>query len=227
MDKKRNLLEDKNNWQLNSKEQERHDRIMEGLRFIPGTLFSGLIPYWAIAYAKKDNIPCLTLSYIITDNFVQILYSVSPLKGGESQKVDRKLKALHEGEKSGKLMKEICEMLIEVWKFRDCFVHGNETLEKHPEWHNDARLEHGATLLKYCLASAYSVRASDTEGIIDVVFPEFWEINEQGRARVKLHNPTTIDLGWFDRHVLGGNIKNGPVEIVECPEFQNETLPSN
>ena len=57
MDKKRSLLEDINDWQLNSKEQERYSYVMEGLRLIPATLFNGLIPYWALAYAKKENIP--------------------------------------------------------------------------------------------------------------------------------------------------------------------------
>lgn len=223
MDKKRNLLEDRNDWQffywqLNSKEQERYVYVMEGLRLIPGTLFNGLIPYWAFAYAKKANIPCLALSYIIADDFIKILYSVSPLKGGESKRIDEKLEALHEGEKSGKLMKDLCEMLEEVWKFRDDFVHANKAaLEKYPERQNDVRLEHSTTLLKYCLASAYSVRISDTPGEIDLVFPELWEIDEQGRANVNLMMPTTTDLGWFDRHILRGSIKDGPVEIVECP----------
>ena len=91
MDKKRNLLEDRNDWQLNSEEQERYVYVMEGLRLIPGTLFNGLIPYWAFAYAKKANIPCLALSYIVADDFIKILYSVSPLKGGESKRIDEKL----------------------------------------------------------------------------------------------------------------------------------------
>ena len=126
MDKKLNLLEDGKYWQLNSKEQERYSYVMEGLRLIPNTLFNGLISYWALAYAKKANIPCLALSYIIADDFIKILYSVSSLKGGESKRIDAKLKALHEGEKSGKLMKDLCEMLEEVWKFRADFVHANK-----------------------------------------------------------------------------------------------------
>ena len=68
---------------------------MEGLRLIPGTLFNGLIPYWAFAYAKKANIPCLALSYVIADDFIKILYSVSPLKGGESKRIDEKLGRVH------------------------------------------------------------------------------------------------------------------------------------
>lgn len=221
MDKKRNLLEGQNAWQLNPKEQERYSYVMEGLRLIPGTLFNGLIPYWALAYAKKENMPCLALSYIIVDDFVKILYDVSPLKGGESKRTVEKLKALHEGEKSGKLMKDLCEMLEEVWKFRADFIHANTgALEKYPERKNNLRLEHSTTLLKYCLASAYSKRISDTPGKIDPVFPEFWEKDEQGNARARLMMPTTTDLGWFDKHVLKGSIKDGPVEIVERSTVQ-------
>ena len=221
MDKKRSLLENRNDWQLNSKEQERYSYVMEGLRLIPATLFNGLIPYWALAYAKEENIPCLALSYIIADDFIKILYDVSLLKGGESKRTVEKLKALHEGEKSGKLMKDLCEMLEEVWKFRDDFVHANTAaLEKYPERQSDIRLDHSTTLLKYCLASAYSVRISDTPGKIDLVFPEFWEKDEQGKANVILRKPTLADLGWFGRHILKGSIKDGPVEIVERPTVQ-------
>ena len=118
-------------------------------------------------------------------------------------------------------MKDQCEMLEEVWKFRDDFVHANTAaLEKYPERKDNSRLEHSTTLLKYCLASAYSKRISDTPGKIDPVFPEFWKIDKQEKANVKLMMPTTADLGWFDRHILKGSIKDGPVEIVERPTVQ-------